>query len=120
MILFVSLFLFTGTAFAECYIYISPGPTNSNCTDIPKADYVADSFQGSNINPRRCLNRAIEYHNYCGLSSKRYVNAYFVLDGVATVASSTTGNPNNTSIYATATDGRMIHLGQAKLIWAGH
>lgn len=53
----------------------------------------ADAYDGSAVNPNRCLQRAREYHTYC--KSKQEVGAEFYVNGVLTISAYVTDTSSN-------------------------
>lgn len=69
------------TAAADCHIWLSACAPQK----IAPNSYFVDAYQGSEIDPNRCLRRAREYLTWCG-NPPGGVNAYFVRHGQYTLA----------------------------------
>lgn len=69
------------SALADCHIWLSACAPQK----IAPNSYFADAYQGSEIDPNRCLRRAREYLGWCG-NPPGGVNAYFVRHGLYTIA----------------------------------
>jgi len=72
----------------HCYISIGGPSQRCNGFSAP-GGWFEDNYQGSGQNSGRCLLRAREYQQYCGMPSFVPVTAAFNVDPVATVTAQT-------------------------------
>lgn len=97
----VTALLIGQNALAECAIYVQLCPRYPSLGGI----YINDTFEGSAVNPNRCLKRAREYQIHCVTPPNAYVGAYFHQKGRYTVAQ--TVMANTTTKWATDAAGQV-------------
>ena len=90
-ILFSMAVSFAGSALAECQIIVPLCIGKS----LPLNTAFLDDYDGSSINPNRCLLRAREYLNYC---QSPHASAYFFSTGGYTVGVVVT--PSTRQLYS--------------------
>lgn len=92
----------SSAAQAECKITLSLcKPFNIN-----KFTTFADTFEGANLDPNRCLKRAREYLTHC--NSKQEVGAEFYVNGVFTISAYVTQTTSN--LWTKSAGGLWIHI----------
>lgn len=70
---------------STCYVY-SPHP----CAHMYLGQWTADNYEGSSSNTGRCMRRAQEYHDWCGIPNGYEVYAAYnvTINGVSTTVTS--------------------------------
>ncbi len=103
--LFIASLILTATAsaHADCTIVLSM----CKPLGINKKTAFADAYDGSHVNPNRCLKRAREYHTYC--NSKQEVGAEFYVKGVLTISNYVTDSTSY--LWTRAANGQWILVG---------
>ncbi len=106
MILALAILATASMASARCLVYQGDG---TSCKNLPK--WFDDSDGVAKISATRCLERAYEYHAYCGFAPQRVVSTYFYnSDGKMTTAASNYGNPDSSYIFLTNLKGNELVL----------
>ncbi len=96
---------------SSCHVYIS---ANQPCVNgpIPQKTLFTDSDGLAKISPKRCFNRALEYHRYCGYNGDDFVYTYYYNGTNWSGAVGNNGASNVDYMYVVNDIGQWINLGK--------